>query len=277
MDISTPADTLDFIKGIFLSHFPDQSTAFTEKVFKGVERLFAGEYEGYLASDTAYHDFKHTCEASVALARLLDGHIKSGQPPHLSARDFELSVAAILLHDSGFMKESGDNEGTGAKYTLTHVERSGQFAARFLPPYGVTEDEIRLVQLAIDCTGIHVSVDSLPFRSPRERFLSCALGTGDILGQMAAPDYPERLPGLYREFVEAISHSEDKTWIAGYESEADLLKKTRGFYEKYVQHMLDEEWDGVYKSLEYHFEDSRNLYLEAIEKNIDRIDALSES
>ena len=156
MDISTPADTLDFIEGIFLSHFPNQPTSFTEEVLKGVERLFAGEYEGYLASDTAYHDFKHTCEASVAVARLLDGHIKSGQPPNLSARDFELSVAAILLHDSGFMKERGDDEGTGAKYTVTHVERSGQFAAKFLPPYGVTEDEIRFVELAIECTGINV-------------------------------------------------------------------------------------------------------------------------
>ena len=274
MDICTPADTLDFIKGISLSHFPNQSTSFTEEVFKGVQGVFEGEYEGYLASDTAYHDFKHTCEASVALARLLDGHIKSGQPPDLTARDFELSVAAMLLHDSGFMKEYGDDEGTGAKYTVTHVERSGQFAALFLPAYGVTEDEIRFFQLAIDCAGINVSVDALPFRNPKERFLSCTLGTGDILGQMAAPDYPERLPGLYREFVEATSHSEDKTWIAGYKSEVDLLKKTRGFYEKYIQHMLDEEWDGVYKRLEFHFGQTRNLYLEAIEQNIDRIDTL---
>ena len=107
--------------------------------------------------------------------------------------------------------------------------------------------------------------------------MSCALGTGDILGQMAAPDYPERLPGLYREFMEATSHSEDKTWIAGYKSEADLLKKTRGFYEKYVQHMLDEEWDGVYKRLEFHFEETTNRYLKAIEQNIDRIDTLIEN
>ena len=43
---------------------------------------------------------------------LLDGHIKGASQPTITAREFELGIAAILLHDSGYIKQLGDNEGT---------------------------------------------------------------------------------------------------------------------------------------------------------------------
>ena len=134
------------------------------------------------------------------------GTFEAGSLPTLTHRDLELMVAASFLHDSGFIKEIGDDEGTGAKYTLTHVTRSGAFAAKFLDEFDVTPDEVRLVQLAIECTGIQVDVDGLPFNDDRERFIGCVVGTGDMLGQMAAPDYPEKLDRLYREFAEAATY-----------------------------------------------------------------------
>ena len=181
-------------------------------------------------------------------------------------------MATTLLHDSGFVKESDDLEGTGAKYTLTHVVRSGDFAEKCLPSLGVTAEEIRLVKLAIDCTGVAVDVSALPFSNDRERFLGCVIGTGDILGQMAAPNYPERLPGLYSEFAEAAKHSKD-SWIASYASARDLMEKTRVFYEGYVKSMLDGQWEQAHKALHHHFEDGKNHYLESIDANIDRIEA----
>ena len=270
-----PEQTWEFVENVFVSHFGEADTSFLRKIFEGVEDLFAGRYAGYQCNDAAYHDFTHTCEATVALVRILDGHLKSGELPALGRRDFELAVAASLLHDSGYMKQVGDDGGTGAKYTLTHIERSGDFAAEFLPKSGVTPDEIRTVQLAIDCTGVKITVEPHQFRNEREYLIGCALGAGDILGQMGAPEYPERLSRLYHEFAEAAQYSGGKdSWISTYTSTEDLLNRTRAFYEDYVKTMLDSRWGGVHAALSFHFEDGQNHYLTAIENNLDRIDRM---
>ena len=272
MDIKTNK-TSNFIVKTFASHFPDASTAFLEKVFEKIQDLFEGRYPGYQQSDTAYHDFTHTCRAAVAVSRILDGHIKGGTTPVLAWRDFELVIAATLLHDSGFIKKSDDPTGTGGKYTLTHIKRSEEFAATFLPEFGVTADEIRLIQLVIDCTGVAVNVEYLPFENEQERFLGWVLGTGDILGQMAAPDYPESLHGLFQEFSEAADYSNaNGSWIEDYSSAEDLMKKTRSFYEGYVQWMLQTQWGGVHEALLLHFGNGKNHYIECVEANIENIE-----
>ena len=244
------------------------------------EDLFEGRYPGYQASDTAYHNFEHTCDATVAVTRILDGHIKGGEAPEIGHRDLELAVAATLLHDCGFIKEEGDHSGTGAKHTLDHVKRSGDFARVGLSALGATPDEIEMVRLAIDCTGVQVNVQELPFRNDRERFLGFALGTGDMLAQMSAPDYPERLENLYREFQEAaLTPQGADSWIARYSSADDLKRRTRQFWEGYVKGtMLDIQWDGVHKNLLRHFENGENHYFSEIEANLIRIEqALSEN
>lgn len=244
-------------------------------MFQQVQNAFAGADPGYQRCDMAFHDFAHTCQATVATARILDGHLKSGHPPVLTPRDFELGVAGILLHDIGFLKEAGDAAGTGAKYTPVHVDRSAKFAEKFLPRFGVTPDEVRVVQLAIHSTAVNVTLGELSFRSEREHLIGCAVGTGDILGTMAAPDYPERLPGLYREFVEAAAYAgPSANEIAQYQSAEDLLRKTRDFYYGYVQRMLEEQWGRIYHALEHHFADGRNHYLQAIEANLERVDRI---
>ena len=266
-------DTLNFVKNTFTSHVLGKSTIFLDKVFARVQDLFEGRYRGYQRSDTAYHDFKHTCEATVAVVRILDGHIKSRKFPAVSSRDFELIIAAILLHDSGFIKQVGDSEGTGAKYTLTHVERSQKFAANFLPEFGFTVGELILIQLLIDCTGVKVDVDNLPFYNDQERFLGRVLGTGDILGQMAAPDYPERLSRLYEEFTEAAAYSNTNgSRIEVYHSAEDLMRRTRDFYEGYVKQLLETQLGGVHKALLHHFNDGKNHYFDSIEANLDHIE-----
>lgn len=260
---------------IFLAHFPNHGAGFISAVFHEVQNAFAGTQQGYQRCDTTFHDLVHTCQATVATIRIFDGHLKSRQPPVLTLRDFELGAAGILLHDIGFLKETGDDSGTGAKHTIVHVDRSAKFAEKFLPRFGVTPDEVRIVQLAIQSTALNVAMSQLPFRNERERLIGCAVGTGDILGAMAAPDYPERLPKLYEEFAEAAAHADLRPKeIAQYQSPEELLCKTRDFYHSYVQPMLEEQWARIYKALEYHFADGRNHYLQAIEKNLERIDRI---
>ena len=271
----TTQESLTLIEQTFAAHFPAESTDFIDRVFERVDDLFEGRYSGYQSSDTTYHDFTHTCEATVAVVRILDGHIRGEEPPALCHRDFELMVVASFLHDSGFIKEIGDDEGTGAKYTVTHVQRSGQFTANFLEEFDVTADEIHLIQLAIECTGIQVDVNSLAFGNELGRFMGSVVGTGDILAQMAAPDYPEKLDGLYREFAEASTYpGAQGSGIDTYTSANDLMRKTRGFYDGYVLHMLETQWGGVYHSLERHFEEGKNEYFQSIDANLERIDRM---
>jgi hypothetical protein len=275
IDTVAPEETLRLASAIFLAHFPGQSAEFISAVFLQVQDAFAGTYPGCQRCDTAFHDFAHTCQATVATVRILDGHLKSKRPPSLTARDFELAVAGILLHDIGFLKDAGDHSGTGAKHTVVHVDRSARFAEEFLPRFGVTPDKIRLVQLAIRSTAMNVDMSKLSFRNERERHIGCVLGTGDILGTMAAPDYPERLPALYQELAEAAECSPLREGeIEDYESAEALLRKTRDFYRNYAQRMLDQQWGQVYRTLEHHFTDGCNHYLQAIEANLDRIDRI---
>jgi hypothetical protein len=257
------------------THFTDGRRELIRKMFMGVRDLFEGHYPGYQRSDSFYHDLAHTFEATIATARILDGHLRSGNAPRLRTSHFELAVAAALLHDSGYIKEVGDNEGTGAKYTLTHVQRSIEFSTRFLEPLDIKPKHQRIVHSAILCTGLNVDMSRAVFENEAERYIGCALGSGDILGQMASPDYPQWLPLLYREYVEAVQYSGcQEVGIARYASALDLLRQTRSFYEKHVRRMLEEHWDGVYHALDYHYDKFCQPYQEAIERNLDRIDQL---
>ena len=263
-----------FAEQMLAQHFPGYRSPLLGQMFSIVGKLFTGKYPGYQACDCAFHDLTHTLEAAQALSRLLDGHIRSGASPILTARHFELAIAGILLHDSGYLKETGDSEGTGAKFTPVHVGRSAAFAAKCLPPFGVTPDEVRMVQNAIHSTGDDVKMDRLSFRDEHERFLGNALGTADILGQMATPDYPERLPGLYREFAEAAAGDNQQGKVPAYQDVRDLLRRTRSFYTHHVRQMLDQEWGGVYRAYNYHFPEKAENYFTAIEANLDRIDRM---
>ena len=202
---NSPATTVALLADTLHRHFPDHSARLIEELFDTVAKLFAGKLPGYRACDMAYHDFNHTCDATVALGRLLDGHLNSRLAPLLNARDYEVAVAAILWHDTGYLREFNDDGGTGARYTRHHVERGASLAARFLPPLGFTANEVILVQNIIRWTEPSCEIDALAQRAPTEIFLGQAVGSADLLGQLAAPDYPHRLPDLFQEFAESAS------------------------------------------------------------------------
>ena len=55
----------------------------------------------------------------------------------------------------------------------------------------------------IRCTGLTTDLPAIPFSNEQEMIVGHSIGTGDLLGQIAAPDYVEKLPLLYLEFEEA--------------------------------------------------------------------------
>src|SRR5947207_2583962 len=116
----------------YLSMFADGDPLFVPRVFGWVIECFTGHYRDYQAVDAHYHDFEHTLQGTLCMARLLRARHLAGAHPQLTPRIFQLGMLAILLHDTGYLKKRDDFEGTGAKYTVTHVERSAEFAAELL-------------------------------------------------------------------------------------------------------------------------------------------------
>jgi hypothetical protein len=260
------------VQAAYLEMFPDADRLLVPQVFGWAIECFTGHYADYQAVDARYHDFEHTLQGTLCMMRLLLGRHRANAQPRLSRQTFELSLLAILFHDSGYLKKRGDTEGTGAKYTITHVARSAEFAGDFLTGKGFSTAQIAAVQNMIRCTGVTTKPSAIPFQSEAEKIAGFALATGDILGQMAADDYVDKLPTLYSEFVEAAQFSGDKNHIvASFSSAADLIEKTPAFWENIIQKKLDREFCGLYRFLNQPYPSGPNCYLQKIHSHMDRL------
>ncbi len=255
---------------VSLELFPPLDTGFVRRAFDWAVNSFLGKYKDYQPIDALYHDLEHTLQGTLCLVSLLQGRAKAGIVPELDRRHYELAVLAILLHDTGYLKRNNDVGGTGAKYTYVHVGRSAEFARELLVGKGFTLAEISSVQNMIRCTGVKLDIDSIPFHSELERELGQAVGTADLLGQMAAEDYPRKLTTLFLEFEEAARRDPDNaTGHARFETAGDLIRNTPAFWEHFVRPKLDNELGGAHRHL--CDDDGNNPYIDRIESNIEQI------
>jgi hypothetical protein len=260
------------VQSAYLAMFPNADPLFVPRVFGWTIECFTGNYEDYQAIDARYHDFEHTLQGTLCMARLLRGRHFAGAQPQLTQRMFQLGLMAMLLHDTGYLKKRDDIEGTGAKYTIIHVSRSAEFAGRLLAEKGLNAVDILAVQNMIRCTGIDSALSVIPFQSEMEKTVGHALGTADLLGQMAAEDYVDKLPILYAEFAEAARHTKGKTNFVGmFSSASDLIQKTPMFWETYVQLKLNRDFGGLYRFLNDPYPYGANVYLERIAANMEQL------
>ncbi len=272
VDTKNPAAVCTHIASVYRGLFPSGDESFVPQAINWIVHCFHGGVAGYQALDAHYHDLEHTLQGTVCMTELLQNRHLSGAVPQLSQRDFELGLIAILFHDTGYLKEQGDDEGTGAKYTSIHVNRSSEFAARFLTKKNFPHSEILAVQNMIHCTGVNTVLSSIPFQSEAERIVGFALATADLLGQMAAPDYVEKLPVLYEEFAEASHYDHDSgSFVARFTSPEDLVAKTPGFWRNFVKPKLEKDFLGLFRFLNRPYPSGRNIYIEKIEENIERL------
>jgi hypothetical protein len=277
-----PVDTRDpvaveaAVRSTQAALFPDADPTLVPRAFAWARQCFRGEYEDYLPIDVGYHDFEHTLQGALCLVRLLHGRHRAGAKPALTPHAFELGILAVLMHDTGYLKHDDDRAGTGAKYTPIHEGRSALFAEAFLVPKGISATDVRAVQNMINCTGLNTDLASIPFQSELERTVGYSLGTADLLGQMAAADYVEKLPLLYAEFVEAAPNAAGASArMYAFASAADLMRRTPAFWDNYVRPKLDREFSGLYTFLNDPWPDGPNPYLRRIEANLARLRALS--
>ncbi len=260
------------VQSRYLAMFPRGDREFVPRAFRWTLEAFTGKYRDYQAIDALYHDLEHTMQGALCMARLLHGRHQAGEPPTLTQRMCELGILAMLLHDTGYLKKRDDTEGTGAKYTVVHVTRSAEFARELLQEKGFGESEITSVENMIRCTGVNADLSSIPLQSELEKIVGFALGTADLLGQMAAEDYVAKLPILYAEFAEAARFSGGESGAVGLFSKAeDMIQKTPGFWESYVRDKIDLEFGGLHRFLNVPYPSGRNYYIDRIESHMAQI------
>ena len=267
IDFTSASDVRTLCKERLRHLFGVQDDDYIDEYMDAIEDLFAGRYSEYQAMDTAYHDITHTLQASLCLVELIHHRHFSDATPHLDADDFRRALIAVLFHDIGYLKTVDDTQGSGAKYTHLHEQRSCDFARVFLAQRGWAEDDILFVEHLISSTGPQADFARIEFGSEIERVLGQAVCTADYIGQMSDPNYPERLEILFSEFAESyryqqIPHNE---WpFANYEA---LLRSTPDFWSFFVQPKLNVECAGLWAYLE-HPVTGENPYMESVERNL---------
>ncbi len=272
IDTRDPVAVAEETERLFQRMFPHSDMELVPRAFSWITECFSGRYKNYLPIDAGYHDFEHTLLGSLCLARLLRGRHFADARPAFTQHMCELGLLAVLAHDTGYLKQRNDPDGTGAKYTATHVRRSKAFAGVLLREKGFTEDEIRAVQNMINCTKVNANIATMPFSNEQERLMGGAVATADLLGQMADPRYVEKLPALYREFAEAANYDRQSPgFFRGFNSADELIRNTPDFWKNYAVPKLENDCRNLFRYLNDPYPSGPNPYVIQIESNLQQV------
>lgn len=273
VQVSSVAAVRRAVEEIYTQTWPAGQVDRIQAAFADFERLFNGQFPGYLGCDTVYHDVQHSLDDTLAMARLLAGYEKSHVPEQrLGADRAVMGIVVALFHDAGYIRQTDDTQHrNGAEFTRTHVGRSAQFLARYLPTIGMAE-WVPVATQIVHFTGYELKFDQIRLDEPRDRKVGHLVGTADMMAQMADRCYLEKCRDrLYPEFVlggVAMARDEEGELKVTYASGLDVLRQTPEFVAETMRTRLDGEFGGAYRYFEVLF-GGRNPYLEAIERNLD--------
>jgi hypothetical protein len=261
-DTNSPAECIAEIKNILLLIDPFLDPSPIEKIYADVLLLFNGEFPGYRACNTKYHNLEHTSSTALATARLIHGLHVQGQV--FSSRIVQLCLISALFHDTGMIQTEEEAKGTGAQFIIGHEERSIAVMERYFTENGYSQEDIRDCSHIIKCTELFFPLEDIPFETEEVRTMGRVLGTADLVAQMADRDYQEKLPLLFLEFQEAA--------MEGIETPLELFKNTEEFYRSVARKRMATVLGGVSSAALHHFRErwkiDKNLYEESIKYNI---------
>jgi hypothetical protein len=272
VQVSSVASVRKAVEELFLQTWPGANTERLTTAFADFERLFSGQFPGYLGCDTVYHDMQHSLDDTLAMARLLAGYERTHAPEQrLGPERALLGIIVGLFHDAGYIRQIDDTQHrNGAEFTRTHVMRGANFLARYLPAIGLA-NWVPVATQVIHFTGYEVPFKDIRLDDVRDRRVGHLLGTADMLAQMSDRCYLEKCRDrLYPEFVlggVAMQREDNGGLKVQYGSGLDVLRQTPQFFELTMRTRLDGEFGAAYRYVESLY-DGRNPYMEAINRNL---------
>lgn len=279
IEIARPQVVGEAVGELLAAQYPGLDLTPVQTAFKVFTRLYAGTLRGYKGCDTWYHDAQHSLDCALAFTRLLQGHERTVAPAEqLGGRRATLGVISALFHDAGYIRKHSDQAENGAEFTFTHVGRSGEFLADFLPTIGFDREAGMASQL-VHFTGYELALDAIQVPDEKDRLLGFMLGTADVMAQTADRCYLEKCRDfLYQEFeicglAGAAQVGKQKPV---YHSPEQLLRQTPKFTENMWAERLDGYFGGVHRYMGAHFT-GRDFYTETINGHLDRVKTLIES
>ena len=244
---------------LFSDSFPGMNTDRIQHILTTTIGLFRGDYPGYRACSTGYHDLSHTIGVFLTMARMIHGAVQVGIS--IPEDRVLIAVTAALLHDVGYILRTDEGEGSGARYKAVHEQRSIDFLARKGSDLGYSESDIDTGRNLILCTCVTTDIDSIPFPDKASTFLGRLLAAADLLSQLSDPVYLEKLAYLYREDAES--------GVGQFKDELDVLRKAVGFCDFFYRRLdsLLPESDNILRAhFSARWNTNANLYFESIDR-----------
>lgn len=264
-------DPLDEILAVLNLMVPEIEQESLIELHREIGLIFGGAHPDYRQSNTKYHNLDHTYSVVLATVRLFHGLFCDGWP--VSEETLTKALYSAYFHDCGLLLKNSEDAVTGATFTVGHEKRSMFFMADYLKEKEFPLPFITDCSVIIQCTNLSIDPDTLFFPSAEMQLASFAMGSADILAQMADRYYLERLPSLFQEHQEG--------GITNYNSAMELMEQTSMFYHNVVLDRLMRTFGNLTKFMQNHFLErcgvDENLYLTNIKKNIEYIQLIVKS
>ncbi|MFZ5762158.1 MAG: GAF domain-containing protein [Thermodesulfobacteriota bacterium] len=242
------------------------------RLLKDVADLYEGRWPTHEACEAPYHNFGHALDAAITVTRMAAGWNRSASQRKFPEELFLCGIAAGLFHDSGYIKDKGDREGHGGKYTFTHVERGMEMARHYLAEAQWPTRARELVPAMISLTDYRQEPEAAAlFADPLELAMARMIPTADLVAQMADNRYLPRLKDLFVEFKEVYEHegTEQIRQLGApvYKSAKELKDGVLHFYEEFVAPRLARHGH-MDRYLTIFFGEGSNPYHENIAANL---------
>ena len=256
-------DPLDEILALVALIQPTFDPLLLRQLHHDTARLFAGTYPGFRASNTRYHNLRHTYSVALATARLLHG-LTYTHNQDISIQVMEQALYSAYFHDTGLLIKISDQALSGAIYTRNHEERSITFMTQYLESKYLSPALMQECAAVIKCTDLSLDPEDITFPSPASKLAGHILGSTDILAQMADRCYLERLPFLFQELKEG--------GLKAHNSALELMQDTTFFYHNIIAERLEKMFTNTAQAMQTHFykrwQINDNLYFTNIRNNL---------
>jgi hypothetical protein len=256
------ANPLDEICTLIKEISPATDQKFLKKVHTDIGSYFDGDYPGFDASISRYHNLRHTHSVALATARVFHGmyHDHNRLPADIILQ----GLLSAYFHDLGMLPRSQNSDHYVDSSARNHENRSMEILKQYLDNHNFSREFGNDCATLIRYTNLDWKVSGVENQNSRLHICGQVIGSADLLAQMSDRYYVESLPYLFQEHLDS--------GIEKHDSAVDLMRSTIEFHEKIIKTRLWQYLGNLTPSMRTHFHNrfgiDRNLYLENIELNL---------